>query len=234
MNWADFYLICFVVGFALSLIMLFGGMGHFHLSAKWLLPHWGHAGVHPAPVGHGSAGGHSGVAGQHARAGRGAAQASPFDAPTIMAFLAWFGGTGYLLTRYSDIWSLLAFGLALLGGLAGAAIVFGFLVKVLLAHETVLDPSDFEMVGVLGKVNNGIRAGGTGEIIFSQGGVRRPSGARSEDGLAIPKGSEVVVTRYERGIAYVRLWDDLARESSKKIHPRNGEEEEGAGSGERK
>ena len=32
----------------------------------------------------------------------------------------------------------------------------------------------------------------------------------NEDGSAIPKGSEVIVTRYEKGIAYVRLWDVFA------------------------
>jgi hypothetical protein len=90
--------------------------------------------------------------------------------------------------------------------------VFWFLVKVLLAHETILDPSDFDMVGVLARVNSSIRPGGTGEIVFSQAGARRPSGARSEDGLAIPKGQEVMVTRYEKGIAYVRRWDDVAKD----------------------
>ena len=38
------------------------------------------------------------------------------------------------------------------------------------------------------------------------------SGARAESGTAIPKGVEVVVTRYEKGIAYVRPWDELAGE----------------------
>jgi hypothetical protein len=46
-------------------------------------------------------------------------------------------------------------------------------------------------------------------LIYSQDGTRKVSGARSEDGIAIAKGTEVVVTRYERGIAYVRPWDEL-------------------------
>jgi hypothetical protein len=57
-----------------------------------------------------------------------------------------------------------------------------------------------------------IREGGTGEIIYSQAGTRRSCGARAEDGSAIAKGTEVVVTRYERGIAYVRLWTEMAGE----------------------
>ena len=56
------------------------------------------------------------------------------------------------------------------------------------------------------------RAGGTGEIIYSQAGTRRACGARCDDGRALSKGSEVVVMRYEKGIAYVRLWEELAEE----------------------
>ena len=51
------------------------------------------------------------------------------------------------------------------------------------------------------------------EIVYSQGGTRRVAGARGESGAAIPKGAEVVVTRYEKGIAYVRAWDELAGRS---------------------
>ena len=43
-------------------------------------------------------------------------------------------------------------------------------------------------------------------------GTRRVCGARSEDGSAIAKGTEVVVTRYEKGIAYVRLWSEMSGE----------------------
>ena len=55
------------------------------------------------------------------------------------------------------------------------------------------------MVGVLGSMSIPIRPGGTGELIFTQEGTRRVAGARSEDGAAIPKGAEVMVTRYEKG-----------------------------------
>ncbi|MHB8652355.1 MAG: hypothetical protein ACYDA9_00595 [Terriglobia bacterium] len=193
MTWATFYLICFVVGFVFSVVSLVASSGKIHLP---------HGGLHHGGTGH-AHGMARGLARMHS------SQVSFFNFFTLMAFLAWFGGTGYLLTQYSDLWFLLALGVASLSGLGGASIVFLFLAKVLLAHETILDPADFEMTGVLGKVNSSIREGGTGEIIFSQEGTRRTSGARSEDGTAILKGSEVVITRYERGIAYVRRWEDL-------------------------
>jgi len=238
MNWATFYLVCFVVGFALSAIMVFSGAGHHHILARWHLPHWGHGSAGHGGVGHVAAG-HGGVAahatapGGHGAAVKGAGRPSPFDVSTFMAFLTWFGGTGYLLTSYSSMWDILALGIATLGGLAGAAIVFWFLVKVLMAHETILDPSDFDMVGVLGRVSSTIRPTGTGEIIFSQAGARRPSSARSEDGLAISKGQEVVVTRYEKGIAYVRPWEEVAKDEFEEMEEEAGGLNKGTGSMER-
>jgi hypothetical protein len=218
MTWSDFYLICFAVGFCFSFFsFVFGSsrLGRLHL------PHFhGHAGGHlpvaHGPVAHGpithapsaTVGGSAHAAG-HSHA---PASVSPFNPPSIAAFLAWFGGTGYLLTRFSAIWIGSVLFVAVLAGLVGGAIIFFFLTKVLMSDQEYLDPADFEMVGVLGKLSVSIREGGTGELIYSQMGTRRVCGARSEEGEAIPKGTEVVVTRYERGIAYVRMWSEISGE----------------------
>jgi hypothetical protein len=85
-----------------------------------------------------------------------------------------------------------------------------FLSRVLISDDESMDAADYEMVGVLGRICSGIRAGGTGEMIYTQMGTRRVCGARSEDGSAVGKGTEVVVTRYEKGIAYVRLWSEMS------------------------
>jgi hypothetical protein len=223
MTWADFYLICFAVGFAFSLISFLGG------GARWRLhlPHLPHGGAHVPMGGHVGghvplAGGHGAVAPGGAAGGvaRGSARVttdsslSPFNFVTFTAFLAWFGGTGYLLTRYSSVWFAMGLGIAIASGLAGGGIIFLFLSKVLTSEDENMDPADYEMVGVLGKTSISIREGGTGEIIYSQAGTRRTCGARSEDGSAIAKGVEVVVTRYERGIAYVRLWSEMSGEDT--------------------
>ena len=101
------------------------------------------------------------------------------------------------------------FALAVLSGLAGAGIIFWFLARVLLPHERVLSAEDTEMTGVLARVSSPIREGGTGEIAYSQGGARRAAAARSDAGAPIGRDVEVVVLRYERGIAYVRPWSEL-------------------------
>jgi len=181
MNWELFYLVCFVVGFAFAALSFLSGTLHLHFH----LPH-----VHF----HGAHGGHF-----------------PFFNPlTLAVFLAWFGGTGYLLTRHQHLWMFAVLVLATLIGLVGAALIFIFVAKVLMAHDYSMDPLDYEMVGVLGKVSSSVRPNGTGEMIFEQDGGRKACAARSESGEQLTKGEEVVVTRYESGIAYVRRWEDLA------------------------
>ena len=110
-----------------------------------------------------------GNAGAHSHTGN----ISPFNFITLTAFLAWFGGAGYLLTRYSSIWFVSGLGLAVFTGLVGGGIVFLFLSRVLISQEEIMDPADYEMAGVLGRVSVTIRENGTGEIIYSQAGTRR-------------------------------------------------------------
>jgi hypothetical protein len=54
-----------------------------------------------------------------------------------------------------------------------------------------------------------IREKGIGEIVYEQLGVRKAVPARSENGAVIAKGEEVFVVRYERGVAWVRRWEEL-------------------------
>jgi len=208
MTWANFYLVCFAVGLAFSLLSFFSAGVRWHVH----LPHLPHA-MH-GPVAHAP-----GTSGRLASVKGGArGQVSPFNFVSLAAFLAWFGGTGYLLTRFWTIWFAMGLGIALLSGVTGAGIIYLFFSKVLMSEEENLDPADYEMAGVLGRTSVPIRQGGTGEIIYSQGGTRKTCGARAEDGTAIGKGSEVIVTRYEKGIAYVRLWTEMTGEQSRPEH----------------
>lgn len=220
MTWADFYLICFAVGFCLSFFsFVFGGARigrlhlphlHGHVGGAHLQPTAGVASHAPIAAGHAASG--TNDAGSQTAAQSGGV--SPFNFVTLTAFLAWFGGTGYLLTRYSGVW--VGFGLlaSISSGLVGGGIVFLFLSRVLISEDENMDPADYEMVGVLGRICSPIRADGTGEMIYTQMRTRRVCGVRSEDRSAIGKGTEVVVTRYEKGIAYVRLWSEMSGEDA--------------------
>ena len=191
MNWEVFYLVCFVVGFAFTAISFLSGTLHLHLP--------GHGHFH---IGHG--------VGHHGSHGSGLGFFNPLS---LAVFLAWFGGTGYLLVHLRHVWALAGLALSTTAGLVGAGFVIMIATKYFMAHESSLDPMDFEMVGVLGKVSGTIRRQGTGEIIFEQEGVRKACPARSEDDQEMRRGEEVVVTRFEEGVAYVRRWSELAEKA---------------------
>jgi membrane-bound ClpP family serine protease len=194
MTWSDFYLLCFLVGFSLSLLSFLAGAVHIHLPVKWHLPfHLGHHG-----------------GGLH-KGGASGAHISWFNASTIMAFLAWFGGTGYLLTRHSHLWTVLSLAIAIVAGLFAGWVVFRFMVKLVQVDDAPMTSEDRRVEGALGTISMPIRENGTGEIIFALGGTRRCAGARSGDGQPIEKGAEVVIERYEKGIAYVKKWEEFSK-----------------------
>ena len=91
--------------------------------------------------------------------------------------------------------------------------MFLFIAKLLLKHDRELDPADYERVGVLARVISSIREGGTGEIIF-----RRRARGRTAVLAATQerrwRETEVIITRYEKGIAYVRRWDEMAEKAA--------------------
>lgn len=190
MNWESFYLTTFLVGFLLSLFSSLAGALH--------LPHV-HMQHHAGP----------GFKGGVGKGGVAKGAVSPFNFGTFAAFLAWFGGTGYLLERFSHIWVFLGLFISVISGLGGAAILFWFLLK-LAERDQPLDPADYEMVGVLGRVSSAIRADGTGELLYQRDGCRKAAPARSENGSPIPRETEVIVTRYENGIAYVRSFEEMS------------------------
>lgn len=200
MSWSDLYLVCFLVGFSLSVISFLAGAVHLHLPFKMHFPFHGAHHVGRA-VGHHGGGGAS---------GKGFAHLSWFNAFTVMAFLAWFGGTGYILTRKSHLEAFVSLTIAMASGLFAGWVVFRLMGRLMKESGEMFD-WDYRHEGAVGTVSISIRSNDTGEVIFEQHGVRRSAGARSEDGAAIEKGSEVVISRYEKGIAYVRKWDEFTK-----------------------
>jgi hypothetical protein len=222
------YLICFLAGVGFSALSMLSMFAHgFHHAG-----HHGHHGSHGHQVHQGSHGHAQNAPAQQpapaakagnvvkATAGKAVAQvaegadtATPWlfriNITAIVLFLAVFGGIGLLLEDKHQLTSLLAASIAGVSGLAGSAAVNRILAAII-AREHPLEPVTF--TGTLAQVTMPIRdGGGTGEIVYTIEGTRRCSGARSDDGRGIGKGSEVVIVRYDRGIAYVAAFDEHAQ-----------------------
>src|SRR6516225_707952 len=115
MSWSGFYLFCFLIGFSLSAFSFSAGAAHLHLPLRWHLPfHLHHHG--------------SGL-------GKGAETLSWFNASTVLAFLAWFGGTGYLLTKHSRLVGLLILSVSTCAGLIAGWSVFRFMLKLVSSED---------------------------------------------------------------------------------------------------
>lgn len=184
------FVVCFIAGLGLSVLSFASGLHHMpvlHHAAH------GHRVLHlPRFIRH---------------AGPRRAKSSMLNAAAITAFLTWFGGGGLLLERLTPLPLLLVAAGAGVIGLSGGALING-VINALARRESVVE--SLTMIGVIARTVIPIRAGdGTGEIVFTHAGTRRVAAARSDSGHAIAKGIEVIVTRYERGIAYVSTWDEL-------------------------
>ncbi|HVR39109.1 MAG TPA: hypothetical protein VMU84_08430 [Thermoanaerobaculia bacterium] len=189
------FVVCFLVGLALSVLSFVSGFQHITILDNFFHHGGGHGG-------HGHIHLPKGMKGAHR------AKVSSFNLAAMTAFLVWFGGGGLLLQRFVP-WSNLitTAGAAIIGFLGGSLI--NRVISTLVRRENVAE--SLTMTGVIAKVTIPIREhDGTGEIVYTHQGTRHVAGARSDSGSAIVKGAEVIVTRYEKGIAYVATWDELA------------------------
>lgn len=186
---ANIFLFAFVFGLLFTVVSLF--MGATHIGG----PDAGHGGHGPGDGGHGDGGANG---------------PSIFNLPTIMAFLTWFGAAGYIFTRTLGLGALLTIPLAVVSGTIGGGITFVLLARVLWPMMSKpMNRADYLLPGTPARVVSSIREGGVGEIVYSKAGSRFTAGARSADETAVPKGAEVVILKYEKGIAYVQRIDDL-------------------------
>ena len=209
MNWETFYLVCFLAGLMLSFVSLLGGMGHFGGHEQLPHVHVPHAGHVPhVHIPHGAGAAHTAGMNSTSSGTTAGAEVPWWNAFSIMIFLCWFGAAGYLLTKYGSFVAGVVVVLAAVCGIAGGAIIFMFLTKVLMPHERELTAFETDVIGVVGRVSSPIRAGGTGEIVYEQLGATRSAIARAEGGDVLEKDAEVYVIRYEKGIAYVKRWED--------------------------
>ncbi len=206
---SNFFLFLFLFGLIFTVVSLLLGLAH---AGDVHVPHahLPHVEVHGHHVDLGGGHGHG-----HAEAHHGGADDGPgiLNMPTVMAFITWFGGVGYLLRQNLSLDAYLSVPLALISGLVGGGIMFMLLARVLWPMVTPpLDSKDFSLPGTPARVVSSIRSSGVGEIVYTKGGARFTAGARAVDDSPIPKGAEVVILSYEKGLAYVQGVDNLLSE----------------------
>lgn len=187
------FLVCFLVGLCMTVLSLLLGMGH--LGGL----HLGHGGAAHA-IGHGDAS-HGGSATDTPTVSSGF-----LNFTTVMTFVTWFGGVGYLVAHYTVLGGVVSMVVATFAGLGGGSVVALFITRVLERGQTEVHEADYRMPGTAAHVTSTIYPGYAGEITYALAGSTQTSAARSVAGEEIPRGAEVVVLKYERGVAYVDTW----------------------------
>lgn len=127
--------------------------------------------------------------------------------PAVAAFMTAFGAVGYLLVRNSNL-SALPTGLIALASGAG-----GWLGMSVLMAKWALRPATAnahneadEVQGQLAVVVNPIHGNVPGSIRYDRNGSKHEAPALSIDHSELPHGAEVVIDRFEDGVAIVEDW----------------------------
>ncbi|HET7583964.1 MAG TPA: hypothetical protein VFK13_03600 [Gemmatimonadaceae bacterium] len=132
--------------------------------------------------------------------------------PTFAAFATVLGASGYLFTRFTvlGIAAVIPAALALAAAAAAASML---LIAGWAVPSAARSPPDdrYALQGHFGTVTKTIPEGGSGEITYELLSERRTVPARSLDGSAVGKGTEVVIERIEDDVAYVELWATIER-----------------------
>lgn len=207
---SNIFLGCFIFGLVFTVAsFLLGGIGHLSGLDANIGGHGpgGNIGAIHGGHGHASAASDSGH-GSHEMGGLGWLN---FNA--LIVFITWFGGAGFILNSLGiDAW--ISFGLAIIGGVIGYFAIMLFMQKVLYSSQTpYLRESDYNLTGTVARVSSPILSSGMGEIIYTKFGTRRSAPARSLDGRTFPKELQVVILRYENGVAYVEDLDKMLAEA---------------------
>lgn len=140
-----------------------------------------------------------------------ATEPSPLlNAQTAAALLGGFGVGGYALARWSALAPGAVLAVAVVTGVAAAALSVWLLAGWAIpdAREDVVDDR-YLMQGYPAAVTQPIPAAGDGEIAYEADGRRFTVPARSWDGTAIAAGTEVAIERVEAGVAYVERWAEV-------------------------
>lgn len=128
----------------------------------------------------------------------------PFFSPTaLFSFLLSFGGSGaYFEHEYGwGTFQVLSFSTMI--GVATFLVVLLFVALPLKRGEKSNAFSSKETIAKTAEVTVSIPEGGTGEIVYQQGGFRLNGSAKNEEGLSIKQGEQVQIVKVDEGIFYV-------------------------------
>ncbi len=118
---------------------------------------------------------------------------SPLSPITIATFITTFGGVGLIVNNATALSPLMGLLVSTAGGLLLSGLMFFLYARLLVAAQGSSEVKVGELVGKIAQVTAPIPADQMGEVSFVARGSRVTAPARSADGVAIRRGTNVVI-----------------------------------------
>ncbi|WP_187355454.1 hypothetical protein ['Paenibacillus yunnanensis' Narsing Rao et al. 2020] len=125
----------------------------------------------------------------------------------MMVFITVWGGTGYALTRFSEMTMLAVMLLCTIVALLLGSLMYIVLARVMIRYDNSMNETEYEQTGQLGYISIAAGDGAVGEMKYVLHGTMRSIGVRAEMGQQLAKGDRVIILKVDKGIAAVTLFD---------------------------
>ncbi|WP_156830205.1 hypothetical protein [Paenibacillus sp. HW567] len=125
----------------------------------------------------------------------------------LMVFVTVWGGTGYVLSRFSGMNMLAVVLICTVVALLLGCLIYGVLARVMTRYDSSMNELDYEQVGQLGYISISAVDGAVGEMKYVLHGTMRSIGVRAETGQRLAKGDRVIILKVDKGMATVTLFE---------------------------
>jgi hypothetical protein len=125
----------------------------------------------------------------------------------LMVFVTVWGGTGYVLTRFSIMTMLLVVLICTVVALLVGCLMYVVLARVMTRYDSSMNEMDYDPSGLLGYISIPALDGAVGEMKYVLHGTMRSIGVRAEAGQQLAKGDRVIILKVDKGMATVTLFE---------------------------
>ncbi|WP_235192058.1 hypothetical protein [Paenibacillus sp. FSL R7-277] len=125
----------------------------------------------------------------------------------LMVFVTVWGGTGYMLVKYSGMQLLTVVLVCTLIALLPGILLYTVLARVMTRYDSSMSELDYDPAGQLGYISIAAADGAVGEMKYVLHGTMRSIGVRAESGQSLLRGDRVIIVKTDKGIAAVTLFE---------------------------
>lgn len=126
--------------------------------------------------------------------------------PLMVSLTVW-GGTGYILTRFSGMQLLPVVLICTVIALLPGILLYMVLARIMTRYDSSMSEWEYDPAGQLGYISIAAADGAVGEMKYVLHGTMRSIGVRAEAGQELRRGDRVIIVRVEKGIAAVTFFE---------------------------